>query len=102
MVLKYVPRFRTMEHIIVKTGMNNDDIIEAVNNCPNMRLINLSRTKRLEAKTKDELVVTHFPLNREYGCVVDRAQVEAGKILLDKHSVHRRRSTECSNIILCK
>ena len=72
-VLKYVPRFRTMEHIIVKTGMNNDDIIEAVNNCPNMRLINLSRTKRLEAKTKDELVVTHFPLNREYGCVVDRA-----------------------------
>ena len=71
--LKYVPRFRTMEHIIVKTGMNNDDIIEAVNNSPDMRLMNLAATKRNEEKAKDELVVTHFPLNREYGCVVDRA-----------------------------
>ena len=71
--LKYVPRFRTMEHIIVKTGMNNNDIIEAVNNCPDMRLMNLAATKRNEEKAKDELVVPHFPLNREYGCMVDRA-----------------------------
>ena len=71
--LKFVPRFRTFENIIAKTGMNNDDIIEAVNNCPDMRLMNLAATKRNEDRSKDELIVTHFPLNREYGCVVDRS-----------------------------
>ena len=70
--LRYVPRYRTLEHVIVKTGMNNDDIIAAVNNCPDMRLMNMATTQRNEAKAKDELVVTHFPLNNEYGCVVDR------------------------------
>ncbi len=68
--LKYVPRFRSFEHIIVKTGMTNDDIIDTVSYCPDMRLMNLATTRSIPGK--DELVVVSFPLNREYGCCIDR------------------------------
>ena len=70
--LKYVPRFRTMEHIIVKTGMTNDEIIAAVNNCPDMRIMNLESTQRIEENPQDKLIVVNFPLNNEYGCCKDR------------------------------
>lgn len=70
--LKGVPRYRTLSHIIMKTGMTDDDIVKVVNNCPDMRLMSTASTRQGEAKMHDELVVVHFPLNREYGCCVDR------------------------------
>lgn len=70
--LKGVPRYRSFPHIIMKTGMTNDEIIEAVNNCPDMRLMNTAPTQPVEAKAHDELVVVNFPLNNEYGCCLDR------------------------------
>ena len=70
--LKGVPRFRTFAHIQVKTGMRNDDIIDAVNSSPDMRLMNMSTTLPAEDKQQDQLVVVHFPLNNEYGCCIDR------------------------------
>lgn len=70
--LKGVPRFRTFPHIIMKTGMNQDEIIAAVNNCPDMRLMNTASAHHSEAKASDELVVVSFPLNNEYGCFLDR------------------------------
>lgn len=70
--LKGVPRFRTFPHIIMKTGMNEDEIIAAVNNCPDMRLMNTASAHHSEENAGDDLVVVHFPLNNEYGCFLDR------------------------------
>lgn len=70
--LKGVPRYRSLAQVQVKTGMTNDEIIAAVNNCPDMRLMNLATTMRREEKPQDRLVVVHFPLNKEYGCHIDR------------------------------
>lgn len=69
---KCVPRYRSFPHIIMKTGMTDDEIIAAVNNCPDMRLMNTAATQSAETGAKDELVVVHFPLNNEYGCCLDR------------------------------
>jgi len=69
---KFVPRFRSLAQIQVKTGMTENEIIEAVNNCPDMRLMNMSSTQRNEDMPQDRLVVVNYPLNNEYGCCVDR------------------------------
>ena len=70
--LKGVPRFRSMDDIRVKLGLTEDEIIAAVNNCPDMRLMNMASTKRVDDNPQDRIVVVHFPLNREYGCFIDR------------------------------
>ena len=70
--LKCVPRYRSFPHIIMKTGMTNDEIIKAVNNCPDMRLMNTLPTQAHESNSNDDLVVVSFPLNNEYGCCLDR------------------------------
>lgn len=68
--LRGVPRFRTVPYLKMKTGMSEDDVVAAVNNCPDMRLMNLATAK---GKTVwDDLVVVHFPVNTEYGCFLDR------------------------------
>ena len=69
---KFVPRYRSLAYLQVKTGMTADEIIATVNYCPDMRLSNLASTERIADKPQDRLVVQHFPLNREYGCCLDR------------------------------
>lgn len=69
---KFVPRYRSLAYLQVKTGMNIDDIIATVNYCPDLRLSNMASTERLADKPQDRLVVEHFPLNREYGCFINR------------------------------
>ncbi len=69
---KFVPRYRSLAYLQVKMGMSINDIIATVNYCPDMRLANLASTERIADKPQDRLVVQHFPLNREYGCCLDR------------------------------
>jgi voltage-gated potassium channel len=69
---KFVPRFRSLAQIQVKTGMADNEVIDAVNNCPDMRLMNLASTQRNEDMPQDRLVVVNYPLNNEYGCCKDR------------------------------
>ena len=69
---KFVPRYRSLAQIQVKTGFTEAEIFEAVKNCPDMRLMNMATTQRNEDRPQDRLVVVHFPLNNEYGCFVDR------------------------------
>ena len=69
---KFVPRYRSLAHIQAKTRMTNDEIIAAVNNCPDMRIMNMGSTQRIEENPQDRLVVVNFPLNKEYGCRVNR------------------------------
>ena len=69
---KFVPRYRSLAYLQVKTGMSIDDIFATVSHCPDMRLANLASTERIADKPQDRLVVEHFPLNREFGCCLDR------------------------------
>lgn len=70
--LKYVPRYRSYEHIQVRTGMTDAEIVETVGNCPDMRLVDLGTTQREDDKLHSGIAVAHFPLNNEYGCFIDR------------------------------
>lgn len=69
---KYVPRYRSLVYLQVKTGLKVDDLIEAVDNCPDMRLMNMASCERQENHPRDRIAVVHFPLNREYGCCINR------------------------------
>ena len=67
-----VDRFRSLANLQIKTGMSIDEILATVKFCPDMRLQNLASTIRKAEKPQDRIVVEHFPLNREYGCCIDR------------------------------
>ena len=67
-----VPRYWSLVYLQVKTGLKTDDLIEAVENCPDMRLVNMASCERQENHPQDRIAVVHFPLNCEYGCCVDR------------------------------
>jgi len=67
-----VVRFRALANLQIKTGMSIDEILATVKYCPDMRLQNLASTIRRAEKPQDRIVVEHFPLNREYGCFIDR------------------------------
>ena len=69
---KFVPRYKAMALLQVKTGLTLDELIATVNYCPDMRINNLSTTQRMADNPQDRLVVEHFPLNRAYGCFIDR------------------------------
>ena len=69
---KCVDRFRSLVNLQIKTGMSVDEILATVKYCPDMRLQNLASTIRKAEKPQDRIVVEHFPLNREYGCFIDR------------------------------
>ena len=68
----FVDRFRSLANLQIKTGMSIDEILATVKYCPDMRLQNLASTIRKAEKPQDRIVVEHFPLNREYGCFIDR------------------------------
>lgn len=67
-----VPPYRTITHIQSRQGMTADDIINAVNETPGYRLVNLSSTQPVEAHAADVLAVEHFRFNRPYGLLIDR------------------------------
>lgn len=70
--LKSVPVFKSLDQIRVQSGMTEDEIIAAVNNCPDMRLVNLAATLRSEDNPQDRIAVVHYPVNNSYGCLIDR------------------------------
>ena len=68
---KFVPRYRSLSYLQVKTGLNVNDIVDAVNYSPDLRLVNLSATVPAN-KQNDTLAVAHMPINTEYGCFINR------------------------------
>ena len=68
---KFVPRYRSLSYLQVKTGLNVNDIVDAVNYSPDLRLVNLSSTVPAN-KQNDKLAVAHMPINTEYGCFINR------------------------------
>lgn len=69
---KYVDRYRSLTSLKVKMSMGEDRLVEMIDYCPDLRLANMATTFSSEEKQQDRLVVVNFPLNREYGCCVDR------------------------------
>lgn len=67
-----VPPYRTITHIQSRQGMTADEIINAVNETPGYRLVNLSSTQPVETHAADVLAVEHFRFNRPYGLLIDR------------------------------
>ena len=68
---KFVPRYRSLSYLQVKTGLNVNDIVDAVQYTPDLRLVNLSSTVPGH-KQNDMLAVAHMPINTEYGCFINR------------------------------
>ena len=53
-------------------GLKLSDIIDAVNQFPEFRLKNMATAMSSEDQPEDRLVVEHYPLNTDYGCMIDR------------------------------
>ena len=71
--MKYrtVPAYCSIATIQAKKDMDQKDIIDAVRACDHFRLRNLAGSMSIDDQT-DRLVVESFPLNRPYGCLINR------------------------------
>ena len=67
-----VPQHLSICDIQARMGMKADDIMDAVEESENFRLINLAVTQTIDEHPQDKLAVEHFIVNRPYGCCIDR------------------------------
>lgn len=67
-----IPQHISLCDIQARVGLKQDDIIDAVEESENFRLVNLAVTQTIEEHPQDKLVVEHFMVNRPYGCCIDR------------------------------
>lgn len=67
-----VPPFRSDADVRVMLNMKTDNLNEAVDYGPGFRLINLASTVPAARKPSDRIAIEHFPINRPYGCLIDR------------------------------
>ena len=66
------PKFVSIADIQARMGLKEDEIFDAVANSDEFRLINLAATRTMEEQAEDKLAVEHYPLNRPYGCCINR------------------------------
>lgn len=67
-----VPPVLSLIDIQARMGMQEDDIIDAVEHSDCFRLANTAVMQTIDEHPQDKLVVEHFPVNRPYGCFIDR------------------------------
>ena len=67
-----MPQHLSVCDIQARMGMKVDDILDAVEESENFRLINLAVTQTIDEHPQDKLAVEHFIVNRPYGCCIDR------------------------------
>ena len=70
--LNFVPQSIPVAQLQLRQGMDLKDIFETCNEFPGLRLNNLATAKSDEDNTNDSFVVEHFPINRSYGCCINR------------------------------
>ena len=66
------PQYVSLATIQEKTLMTTEDIFDAIASSEEFRLKNLAKTRPIEERPNDKLVVEHFLLNRPYGGMIDR------------------------------
>ena len=62
----------SIQEIIAKMGMTENDIIETVKESEDFRIINIATTVPVDERPMDKLAVEHFVVNRPYGYKLDR------------------------------
>lgn len=67
-----VPAFVALDDIKSKYRISEADILEAIDASKEFRLRNLASTRPIEERPTDRLVVEMFPVNRPYGCCINR------------------------------
>ena len=67
-----VPPVLSLIEIQARMGMQEDEIIDAVEHSECFRLANTAATQTIDERPQDKLVVEHFAVNRPYGCCIDR------------------------------
>lgn len=72
--INITPQYQPMARIQVRQAINQIDIFEVCNSnyFDNLRLKNLAEAKSLDHDADDRIVVEHFPINRLYGCCINR------------------------------
>ena len=70
--LQIMPLNLSIQEIIAKMRLTENDIIEAVRNSENFRIINIATTVPVDDRPMDKLAIEHFFINRPYGCMIDR------------------------------
>ena len=70
--LNIVPQRIKVAKMQTRQGMDMNDIIDTCNKFPEFRLKNLADAHSDEDDAEDRFVIEHFPLNRSYGCFVNR------------------------------
>ena len=67
-----LPQHLSICDIQARMGMKADDIMDAVEEAENFRLVNLAVTQTIDEHPLDKLAVEHFVVNRPYGYCIDR------------------------------
>lgn len=73
--LKYytVPSQQSLATLKLKANVNLDDVVEVAIRYYGFRVKNLADTRSIEDQgVTDRYIVEHFPINREYGCCLNR------------------------------
>ena len=70
--LQIMPLNLSIQEIIAKMRMTENEIIEAVKESDDFRIINLATTVPVDDRPVDKLSIEHFVVNRPYGCMIDR------------------------------
>ncbi|MCQ2217993.1 MAG: ion transporter [Paludibacteraceae bacterium] len=67
-----VPRYTRLNWLQTRLGVSPNDIIDAVQQSPILRLKDLASAQPTDKPTNTELMVETFPANTVYGCCIDR------------------------------
>lgn len=67
-----VPPVLSLIDIQARMGMQESEIIDAVEHSDCFCLANTAVMQTIDEHPQDKLVVEHFPVNRPYGCCIDR------------------------------
>ena len=70
--IQVIPQHLSICDVQARMGMKTDDIFDAVESANCFRLINLAVTQTIDEHPQDKLAMEYFPVNRPYGCCIDR------------------------------
>ena len=70
--LQIMPLNLSVQELMARMRMTENDIIEAVDNSDDFRIINLASTVPVDQRPVDKLAIEHYLLNRPYGYMIDR------------------------------
>lgn len=67
-----IPPFRSADDVKALLGMTTADLNQAVEYGKGFRLVNLASSIPSQQYIPDRIAIEHFPINRSYGCFIDR------------------------------